>query len=134
MGAWGSGPFQNDDALDWLADLEGSTGLGLVEEALDQVNAEVDYLETFKCFNALAAAEVVAALAGEPAADLPEKTETWISDNAINPAGDLLSQAMAAVSRIKQNSELRELWEESEDSAEWLAGVEDLERRLWNRS
>lgn len=34
MGAWGTGSFQNDSALDWADDLEQQGDLGLVEEAL----------------------------------------------------------------------------------------------------
>ena len=58
MGAWGIGTFDNDDASDWPYDLEGSEGTVLIEESLDRVLAEEDYLESPDCANALAAAEM----------------------------------------------------------------------------
>lgn len=44
MGAWGYGSFENDDALDWLAELEDVSQL---EEALDAVITNGgEYIET----------------------------------------------------------------------------------------
>lgn len=71
MGAWGSGSFDNDDALDWVNDLEGSKGTAVIEFALQAVLDESDYLEAPECSAALCAAEVVAALKGAPGQGLP---------------------------------------------------------------
>jgi Domain of unknown function (DUF4259) len=74
MGAWGVGSFDNDDAADWLNDqLRRSADLRPIQTALDAV-AQLDptgYLEAPEASAAVAAAEVVAALAGDPAANLP---------------------------------------------------------------
>jgi len=35
-----------------------------------------------------------------------------------------------AIRNIKENSELKELWEESEDYENWLAVLNDLEKEL----
>ncbi len=130
MGAWGIGTFDNDEASDWLYDLEGSEGTALIEESLDRVLAEEDYPESPDCANALAAAEIVAALKGAPAPGLPEDAMNWISANPSTPSTGLIDKASSAVQKVKAASELRELWEESEDFDAWLACVEDVEQRL----
>ena len=71
MGAWGIGTFENDDAGDWVDRLEESEGLTLLTETLAPAADPSGYLEAPTCTEALAAAEVVAALAGRPA---PEPT------------------------------------------------------------
>ena len=130
MGAWGIGTFDNDDASDWPYDLEGSEGTVLIEESLDRVLAEEDYLESPDCANALAAAEMVAARKDAPAPGLSKDALNWISAKAITPSSGLTDKAISAVQKIKAVSELRELWEETEDFDAWLACVQDIEQRL----
>lgn len=74
MGAWAHESFENDDAMDWVGDLLKSDGTGSIAVALDQVLAVGDdYLEAPDASMGLAAAQVVAALMGKPAAKLPEE-------------------------------------------------------------
>jgi hypothetical protein len=62
MGAWGTEPFANDDAMDWIADLETAKDLRVVRAALDAVPGDgAEYIEAPVGCVALAAAEVVAA-------------------------------------------------------------------------
>ena len=77
---------------------------------------------------ALAAAEVVAALAGHRAENLPVEVCTWIDAHGI-PADDLLDLALRATKRVGSSSELRELWDEA-GADEWLAVMRDLRYRL----
>lgn len=129
MGAWGAGSFENDDALDWLDDLE-SRGLAAVDEALRAAaEAEGAYLEAPDASTALAAAEVVATLRGRPPLDFPGEVEAWAKLNAREPDRALLELARAAVDRVRADSELKELWEES-GADEWRAAVDDLLARL----
>ena len=60
MGAWGSGPFENDDACDWLDELADS-GVAALREALALADA-ADYLEAPDGSVVVAAAEVVVGL------------------------------------------------------------------------
>ena len=78
MGAWGSGPFDNDDAMDWVAELESARDVGVVRSALESVTDADGYIEAPVGSVALASAEVVAALRGKPGADLPEEVSTWV--------------------------------------------------------
>ncbi|MCA3697127.1 DUF4259 domain-containing protein, partial [Aquidulcibacter sp.] len=46
MGAWGTGYFENDDAMDWLNDLSSNPGWQMVSAAFEEVkSAQGDYLE-----------------------------------------------------------------------------------------
>ena len=72
MGAWGIGHFDNDEAGDWVWELEEAKSLAPVASAFDEVDASLDYLDAGIGCIALAAAETVAAVIGKPAEDLPE--------------------------------------------------------------
>lgn len=57
MGAWGYLPFENDDALDWLDELEAG-GADVVRSALTK--ADEGYIETPEGSVAVAAADPTA--------------------------------------------------------------------------
>jgi hypothetical protein len=131
MGAWGHESFANDAALDWLGDLTDS-GPELISETLDRVaNAPDDaYLEVDDCSSALAAAELVAAARGKGLDRLTDNGREWLEAN--QSAAQLVDPTVArrAVTRVLEGSELRELWDEGEQSSEWQADVKELLRRL----
>ena len=129
MGAWGHGNFENDDAADWLLQLEESEGLDVVASALEAVGGD-DYLEAPECTVGLAAAEVVAALIGYPAQALPEEVASWLVGRSIEPDDPLVNEARDAVARIGGDSELSELWQETDDYDDWKAVLSDLTERL----
>ncbi len=130
MGAWGPGIFENDEALDWVIDLEGTKDYSMVNDALETVNSGAGgYLESPDCSNALAAAEVVAALAGNPAPDLPDEVISWLKGKKAADA-KLIKSAKSAVSAIARESELRELWKESDEYGSWKEVISDLKQRL----
>jgi len=128
MGAWGFGHFDNDDALDYVASLMKSEGTGLLSRSLETV-LKTDSPITYECTQALAAAEVVAALGGFPG-ELPEEVVEWIK-KADRPKDDQLKKlATQAVQKIVASSELKELWEESGDVESWMEQVQELLKRL----
>jgi hypothetical protein len=130
MRAWGPGSFENDDALDWLGELAASDdGAGALFWAFEAVVDGVGYAEAAEASAALAAAEMVAALHGRPAAELPEDAAAWIRANAGAVSDEALPLARAAVERVRRSSELRDLWDEA-DPAPWYAAVNDLLERL----
>lgn len=135
MGAWGVLAFDNDAANDWACHLEGADDLALVESALDEVAATgTDYLDSDVACDALAACEVLARLRGQPGYTnaYTEKVDQWVAAHKgrIVPSEGLLARASAAIDRIlDEDSELRELWGES-DGEEWRAAVEELRGRL----
>lgn len=132
MDTWGSDSFENDDASDWLADFGNAPAKDLIVNALSRV-AEMgvfDCLEAQECTVGIAAAEVVAALRGEPNPNLPSEAKECVSRLTIEADSGLVSLALKAVERIRTDSKLKELWDESENPDEWYAAVDNLEVRL----
>jgi hypothetical protein len=130
MGAWGANSFQNDDAMDWLGDLE-REGAKAIVIALKNVPLDKSLdVEAPDASAAIAAAEVIAALNNKPAKTLLPWVAEWIKGRPKPPKG-LTEMANAVVSRIISASELRDLWYEADSTGgEWLSHVEDLLSRL----
>lgn len=129
MGAWGSGNFDNDDALDWLAELDGTDFV--VKNALAVVaeSARDARLTTGMCCCALAAAELVAARSGNPAAQIPSAAAEWAAQRS-GADSSLQDLARVAVQRIEEKSGLQELFDEGGYNKEWHAVLDDLLQRL----
>ena len=130
MGAWGVGTFENDDASDWVYQLEEAGDLTLVREALGAAADPAGYLESPTCSEALAAAEVVAALTGKAAPDLPEEVRAWVAEHRTRVPADLVTLTVRAIDQIAADSELKELWAESDESAAWADRLVELRGRL----
>lgn len=129
MGAWSHGSFDNDDALDWVGELQDKNGMEPIVDAFEAVLGADDYLEAPEASMGLAAAEVVAALLGKPAEKLPDDVVAWVAGKK-PPKPTLVKKAQHAVKRILTDSELKELWAESGDSDKWQEEVQNLLRRL----
>jgi hypothetical protein len=129
MGTGGTGAFENDGAMDWIAELEerGETAIRDALTAAAGAGADT-YVEAPAAEAALAAAEVVAALAGHRVDNLPEEVCAWVDSRGI-PADDLVDLALRATKRVASSSELRELWDEA-GADQWLATTRDLRYRL----
>jgi hypothetical protein len=129
MGAWGSGSFENDDAMDWVTGLTDDSS-DAVREALAPIASVGDeYLQAPDCSIAIAAAEAVAAARGNPNDALPEEVAGWVAKKPV-VAPDLVELARAAVDRVLINSELKDLWDESATPDEWRQAMGDLRKRL----
>lgn len=129
MGAWGIGSFDNDHACDWLLDLIEGDDLAPMRAAIAQVLAEDDYLDSDLAVEALAAIEVLAATLGRPTVAIGEEEEfqAWLTRLQLQGDPSLVPGALRAIERIlAPESELRELWEETEDYADWCADVARL--------
>ena len=130
MGATGAKNFENDDAADWVYDLTESNGTGELTEAFAVVE-KTDFADAPDCCIALAAAEVVAAAKGKPPSDLPEEVQTWLDDQEnLDGFKKLDKRAAKVAKKVQAKSELRDLWEESDDWHNWQMAVEGLLKRL----
>jgi uncharacterized protein DUF4259 len=129
-GAWGSGSFENDDALDWAKEFEEKPTMAFVVASLKRVTGD-GYIEAPEASAAIAAAEVVAAAAGKPSPTLPTGVAAWAAKQSRSDATAQLPLARQAVARVArgERSELRDLWQESNAGA-WQAAISDLENRL----
>lgn len=132
-GGWDTGPFDNDDALDWVWELSESDDLSVVESALNEAVNASGYLEGPTGSIAIAAAEVVAALKGKPASELPSEVAAWVKTHKLSVGSGLVKKARNAILAVRnpESSELAQLWSESEELAGmWQADLEGLLRRL----
>ena len=130
MGAWGNGSFENDDALDWVAGIEGFDGLSTVRAKLKQVAEHEGYLEAPDACRAIAAAEVVAAVSGQPGKNPPEAIQKMVDVQVTILQADR-DLGRAALDRVlAAPSELAELWAESDEGDAWRAGIAELRGRL----
>ncbi len=135
MGAWGSGIYENDDALELLEEVTGGGGLESVEAALGRVlEIGEDYLEAPEGSQGLAAADVVSRLRGRnvPADSGVAELELWLEDVDFFVGKATVEQARAAVARVmRKPSELMEVWAESGSLDEaWARAVALVARRL----
>jgi len=132
-GAWDTGSFDNDDALDWVWLATEGDDLSPVSEAFEGVLSAPGYVQAPDASIAIAAAEVVAALKGEPSAQLPEELSTWIESQDLELDPALIDKAKKAIALIEdgKKSELAQLWSESGDLADqWRAQLAELSQRL----
>ena len=138
MGAWGHGSFENDTALDWVSELterrgffvfKKAGGFSVLEKALEVVPDTP--LDADAGSEALAAAEVIAALMGKGRDCLPKELAEWVSNAQPVDVEPLRTKALKALDAVlSEDSELRELWEESEDFEAWKSDVEGLRSLL----
>jgi Domain of unknown function (DUF4259) len=130
MGAWGAGSFDNDDAWDWTCAFLDEPSRRLIEMTLEAVtHASGEELEAPESSKAIAAAEVVAALKQAPHAQIPEEILAVLSSGQITIDQNLVDLALTAIASVRTNSELKDLWEES-DPSEWFAAISELEERI----
>ena len=141
MGAWENGNFGNDDAMDFVSEVNDKKVI--LDSIIKISNASAaEYLESPDCSVALAAIEYLAASLGNPSEDFPEEARDWISKNKLLPFTqggmfgigktevDIIKHANQAIDKIKTNSELQELWQESGEFEDWLNIVEGLKKRI----
>ncbi|MFE2107480.1 DUF4259 domain-containing protein [Kitasatospora sp. NPDC059463] len=129
MGTWDIGHFDNDTAADFSGTLDEAAPEereGLVRSVLTAAaeTAAEDYLDSYEAAQAVAAAALVAAQCpgGEPV------TTAYGPDEPLPvfPA-DLRPLAVRALDRVvADESELAELWDESEESPDWRRAVKTL--------
>ena len=132
-GAWGTGPFDNDDALDWVWELSESDDSSVIEATLDAAANSSGYLEAYTASVAIAAAEVVAASRGNPREVLPDEVIEWVRTHSVTADVNLLAIARKSIENAKnlEFSELAHLWMESDDLMDaWLKDLDDLLERL----
>ncbi len=135
MGTWAVDAFGNDYAQDWAEDLHETSNLDAVEDTLNTTLETPGELDAPFAAEALVAIEVLARLQGKGGArtDDSASVDEWVDARKpkARPRADLADKAARALDRILAvDSELRQLWQESEHYTEWLAAVEDLRTRL----
>jgi hypothetical protein len=134
MGAWGTGIFDNDTAADWASEVAEANDLSFIESTLDRV-LEVggEYLDGSDAEEGLAAAEALTRLFGNGGKSnaYSEDLDQWVKSTRIKPTPQLRQKGLMTIDRIlAANSELVELWQESDEFEDWKSVVMDLRGRL----
>jgi hypothetical protein len=127
LGAWGTGSFENDDAVAWVAGLGAVTAeelMGILARAAD----DPEYLEAGPARIAVAAGEVVAALNGFGAEGAPAGILEWAGKHV--GSSELNAVAGRALERVRRNSEVKDLWMEADGLNEWVAVMRELQGRV----
>lgn len=134
MGTWSHESFGNDTANDWAYELEDATDFSVIEAALQVALDEGDeYLDADLAMEAIAAVEVIAKRLGKGTQSdvYTEKVEQWLETISEQPSDDLLSLAKRVLERIvADDSELKELWLESDEYELWLGNIQQLKDAL----
>ena len=134
MGTWSHESFGNDTANDWAYELEDATDFAVIEAALQVALDEGDeYLDADLAMEAIAAIEVIAKRLGKGTQSdvYTEKVDQWLETISEQPSDDLLSLAKRVLERIvADDSELKELWLESDEYELWLGNIQQLKDAL----
>ena len=130
MGVWGYGIFENDEALDWLQMLMKGDDVIIIKTTLYSALINDLYVEMPKACEVLAAAEIVRSVTSERATDLPNESRAWIISRDHNTYKGLVELARKAVRRVKESSELRDLWSKTTHFEEWKVNLDSLEAEL----
>lgn len=132
MGTWSIHAFGNDEAADFAIELSESSNLDLIQSALEDVIVADEYLEAPEADRGIAAAAVLALLNGqEIPGTLDEALSTWVKSQTTKPSSALLTKAQVVIERVlSENSELAELWIESDEYESWQDGLRLIKASL----
>ncbi|MBX7224989.1 MAG: DUF4259 domain-containing protein [Chitinophagales bacterium] len=137
MGAWGHGYFDDDAALDFMAEIEASDyPKEIIKEALEMA-IETDYLEADEGNAVIISAiyidkQINGTKFSDEDSDEPLDVDTFPERHPYIDFSDLQNDAVLALKRLlDNNSELNELWKENEeDYPAWQQGIVGLIKRL----
>lgn len=129
MAAWGTKTFEEDTALAWISELIDSNDPR--EFLVDSLSTDPGYIEADQGSGILAACETLIAVLDEPRAGVPGELVDWVGYNESEDLSDLPEVAVIALDKVlADESELREIWSESEEYEEWYANVEQMREVL----
>jgi hypothetical protein len=137
MGAWGPGYFEDDEALDFMADVEEASHPKQVLTTAFDAAINASYLDPNAGTAVIVAATYVDRQLNGTRFSSPERDEPLAVDTFPDrqPKQDFSALTRKAVQALKKvvgdHSALNELWAETgEDYARWRLGVEQLIQRL----
>lgn len=132
MSAWGVGPFQNEAAAEYAAEIAQDGAYALAEAFDVALDPDNDYLEAEEGHRAVAAAETLTAvLTGDTSALTDAALRAWVQNADAAELTHLRGDAMEALERVLgPGSELPDLWEDSEDADAWREDIQRLRAAL----
>ena len=132
MNTWGTGSFENESATEFIKEVLEDGPVALEEAFEVTLDPDTTELEAEEGARALAAAEIVLAqLSGESETVTDPDLRAWLDDLGDGDLSELRELALESLDRVlAPGSELPELWQDSPDSAEWRASVNQLRTGL----
>ncbi|WP_400190878.1 DUF4259 domain-containing protein [Hymenobacter sp. B81] len=130
MATWGHYNFDNDAAADFAGTFRDHHTEAVLLEALVAAAESDEPVEADEAREALAAAEIVAAILGKPATDFPADLIPVIRKLNADDFEDLRELAAEAVEAVLEKSEVRAALAESDKLAAWQQLQRDLLTRL----
>jgi hypothetical protein len=135
VGTWDTGPFDNDSAADWCGDLDDADPadrLAMIRRALSDAADEVGYLDDRQGVRAVAAAAVVVSQRpGAESLTSPYAPDFLLEGDSVPIPDDVAVLAVRALDRVAgEESEWRELWEDTGEAEDALSVVRDLRTAL----
>ena len=138
MGAWGTGYFEDDGAFDFMDEIESSDKPKETVATAFRGAIAADYLETDEANAVIVAAAYVDRYVNGTTFSAPDDDDPLDVDSfpERRPDQDLSGLTGIAVQALQkvigENSELKELWEETDEFEAWQGGVVQLIGRLRN--
>lgn len=132
MGTWGYGPFDNDDAMDFLGALQQGDGDATAEVSEEFELPDFDeYLEAPGAARAIAAAALVAIAHSGAELGQPPEAAKLLAARPLDTSQNVRSAAAAALMRVfSDDSELPELWEREQQTDEFAATIDRIRAGL----
>lgn len=132
MTDWTIDPFDNDAASQWVSDLVDEDNLEFVRRTLDAAMASArETLDSEDAQRAIAAAELLALLVGNPSPCVCEDLVHWAQAHRPDVQEELLEAADTVLARIlAPRSELRSLWQDAGKLDVLSESLETLRVRL----
>jgi hypothetical protein len=125
VGAWDSGPFDNDDALDLLGLIEDNPG-EVARRLLAVSSADPGtVVDAPAASMAVAAAALVGAVASSRSTG-DDHADEWLREFPMTVDAPLVDAARRAVARLRDGSELADLWDEADALDEWQASLDAI--------
>jgi hypothetical protein len=129
MAAWGTKTFEEDTANDWIQELIDSEDPR--EFLVESLSIDPGFIEADQAAAILAAGETLIALLDEPRVGVPGELVDWVGDNECEDVSDLPETAVASIVKVLgDESELRDIWNESEEFEEWQENVDQMREVL----
>lgn len=128
MNIWGTGPFENEVGAAFAGEVVQDGAFALAEAFDVALDPDPDFLAAEEGWRTLAAAEVLASvLTGETAGITDAALRAWVAEADPADLEGLRETGREAVERVlAPDSELPNLWAESEDAEAWRADVQRL--------
>lgn len=129
MGAWSAGPFDNDDAADFLMELEEAPSWQTVRKAFEDVLSNSDYIDISEGARVCAGAALITVAAGKSEVSAQDIHMTL---DAMGPVPDGLAfMARQALRRVSTgDSEIRELYLDTGSYSDWTETVAAIDQAL----